>query len=157
MRSSIEPMDALDLDTVMAIEEQSFPTPWTRAMFDSEIHNPNSHVLVSKERTENEYRIKGYICFWHVYDEVHILNLAVHPACRRQGVATELLSFAFDYSMQRRMTKVFLEVRIRNQPAHRLYQKIGFHLVGRRPGYYQDTGEDALVLELDFPRYECFK
>ena len=149
MTSLIEPMEPNDLAAVAAIEQRSFPTPWTLGMFEHEFQNSVSHLFVSRESADQSLHIRGYTCFWHVFDEVHILNLAVHPRCRRQGIATDLLLFTFEHGARKNLSKVFLEVRVNNQPAQNLYQKLGFQPVGKRPAYYQDTGEDALVLELD--------
>ena len=115
-------------------------------MFASEFENSHSYLFVSRERTDSTEPIKGYICFWHVLDELHILNLAVNPSCRRQGGATELLLFTFDHGVKNQLNTAFLEVRHRNEAAQRLYSKLGFQLIGKRPAYYRDTGEDALVL-----------
>jgi len=140
-------MEPADLDAVIAIERQSFPTPWTLGMFEQEFRNSHSFLFASKDLTGNVDRIRGYICFWHVLDEVHILDLAVNSLCRRQGVATDLLLFTFSHGIRRQLKKVYLEVRASNQPAQQLYRKLGFQFTGKRPAYYQDTGEDALVLE----------
>lgn len=139
-------MEPTDLDAVTAIERCSFPTPWTVGMFANEFENPRSYLLVSRERTDSAEPIKGYICFWHILDELHILNLAVNPSCRRQGVATELLLFTFDHGVKNDVNTIFLEVRDRNEKAQKLYRKLGFQLIGKRLSYYRDTGEDALVL-----------
>jgi ribosomal-protein-alanine N-acetyltransferase len=110
---------------------------------------------VFKKRRDNKENIVGYICLWQGHDELRIPNLAVHPAFRRQGIATELLSFAFELCTQENMRKVSLEVRAHNQSAQRLYQGLGFQFVGRRPDFYRDTGEDALLLEYDFSTSAC--
>ena len=135
-----------DLDEVIAIEQRSFPTPWTVGMFQQEFQNSQSSLFVTREGADHTERVRGYICFWHVLDEVHILNLAVNPLCRRQGVATELLLFTFDHAIRRNLNTVFLEVRARNEAAQKLYETLGFQFIGKRSAYYQDTGEDALVL-----------
>ena len=152
MASRVEPMEPDDLDAVIAIERRSFPTPWTLGMFKDEFQNSHSYLFVSRESIDNSERVKGYICFWHILDEVHILNLAVHPLCRRHGVATDLLLFTFKHGLRRHLNTVFLEVRARNEAAQHLYRKLGFRFIGKRPAYYQDTGEDALLLVRELPR-----
>ena len=148
-------MSVHDLEAVVAIEKCSFPTPWTRGMFERERRRPHSHLFVLKERKGSKENIVGYICLWQVHDELRIPNLAVHPAFRRQGIATELLYFAFDLCTQENVKKVSLEVRAHNQSAQRLYLGLGFQFVGRRTDYYRDTGEDALLLERDISAYAC--
>jgi ribosomal-protein-alanine N-acetyltransferase len=150
--SRIEPMARDDLEAVLSIERRSFPTPWTPGMFEEELRNARSGLFVAREEGRTTGRIRGYICFWHVFDELHILNLAVHPSYRRQNVATDLLLFAFDHGIRNNATKAFLEVRARNSAAQHLYRTLGFELVGKRPAYYRDTGEDALVLERTIPK-----
>lgn len=145
-----------DIEEVLAIENRSFPTPWTRGMFFHELANPVSHLFVIKigeEEPDIDF-LSGYICFWEVYDEIHILNLAVHPDLRRQGIATMLLTFALNHGSLKHMQKAILEVREHNHPAQRLYHRIGFRYTGVRKEYYRDTGEDALLLELDLHAYK---
>jgi len=114
----LAPMTLADLDEVVAIERVSFPTPWTPAAFRYEIQQ-NRVARCSVMRAERQ--VVGYLCLWEIGHEIHITNLAVHPA--------------------------FLEVRPGNAPAVALYGSLGFQVIGRRSGYYFDTGEDALVME----------
>lgn len=131
-----------DLPEVMAIENASFPTPWTEAMILRELELPYSlHRLA-----EQEGRVAGYIISWLTPPEAMILSLAVHPALRRQGIARTLLSDTFQLLAGRKVETVWLEVRVHNLPAQSLYQGFGFREAYRRRGYYQDTGEDAIVM-----------
>ncbi|HNR12472.1 MAG TPA: ribosomal protein S18-alanine N-acetyltransferase [Thermodesulfobacteriota bacterium] len=143
-----------DIGALLEIENYSFPTPWTHAMFLQELSNPRSKILLLKNDEEHYDSVKGYICFWEVVDELHILNLAVRSSCRRQGVASTLLAVALHYGVQRNLYKAMLEVRERNYAAQRLYTRVGFRQVGIRKGYYQDTGEHALLLELKLDEYK---
>jgi ribosomal-protein-alanine N-acetyltransferase len=140
----IERMRPIDLDEVLAIERASFTMPWSRGAFLYEIEqNRVARCYVMRE----EERLVGYICVWEVADEMHITNIAVHPAARRRGIGRGLLGSVLDDARRRSMRLVVLEVRPSNVEARALYESFGFRVVGRRRGYYYDTGEDALVME----------
>lgn len=141
---SIERMRPEDLDEVLAIERASFSMPWTRGAFLYELEqNRVARCSVARE----EGRVVGYLCVWEVGGELHITNLAVHPAARRRGIARQLLATALDEARRRGLRVAALEVRPSNHEARALYESFGFRVVGRRRGYYYDTGEDALVME----------
>lgn len=141
---AIERMRSADLEEVLAIERASFSMPWSRGAFLYELEqNRVARCYVVRE----DGRLIGYICLWEVADEVHITNVAVHPELRRRGVGRSLLSAVLDDSRQRKLRLVVLEVRPSNVEALGLYESFGFRVVGRRRGYYYDTGEDALVME----------
>jgi ribosomal-protein-alanine N-acetyltransferase len=135
-------MLARDLDQVMVIE-RTFSAPWTREMFHQELHQSDvSDSLVA----QIDDQVVGYVLWWYVVDEVHIVNVAVHPTHRRQGVARRLLQALFERAAARGMAIATLEVRVRNEPAIRLYDSLGFRQIAIRKGYYADNGEDALVM-----------
>jgi ribosomal-protein-alanine N-acetyltransferase len=137
-------MAVSDLDQVSDIERASFPTPWTRAAFCYEIEqNKVARCTVLRGRRG----VVGYLCLWEIGHEIHITNLAVHPEWRRRGVARRLLAAALAGGVARGVTLAFLEVRPSNTRALALYESLGFQVIGRRNGYYFDTGEDALVME----------
>src|SRR5712692_4474396 len=92
-------------------------------------------------------RVVGYICLWEVTDELHVTNVAVHPDARRHGFARALLESVFAHARVAGSRIVLLEVRPSNTEAIPLYESFGFRVIGRRRGYYYDTGEDALVME----------
>ena len=138
------PMAVSDLDQVLDIERASFPTPWTRAAFCYEIEQ-NKVARCTAMRARGG--VVGYLCFWEIGHEIHITNLAVHPEWRRRGVARRLLAAALAEGVARGVTLAFLEVRPSNIRALALYESLGFQVIGRRNGYYFDTGEDALVME----------
>ena len=138
------PMAIDDLDQVLDIERASFPTPWTRAAFCYEIEqNKVARCTAMRARSG----VVGYLCFWEIGHEIHITNLAVHPRWRRGGVGRRLLAAALAGGVARGVTLAFLEVRPSNTHALALYESLGFQVIGRRNGYYFDTGEDALVME----------
>src|SRR5688572_32117991 len=133
-----------DLDEVLAIEKLSFHTPWSRAAFRYELtQNRVARSLVARAGSE----IAGYLCLWEIGHEIHITNLAVHPRWRGQGLARALLHAMLEDGRARGVTLAFLEVRPSNTEALGLYESLGFSVIGRRKGYYFDTGEDALVME----------
>jgi ribosomal-protein-alanine N-acetyltransferase len=133
-----------DLDDVLAIERASFQAPWSRGAFRYELtQNRVARCLVIREGRA----LSGYICLWEIGREVHITNVAVDPARRRRGLARRLLARVVDDARRDGVELVFLEVRPTNAEALGLYESFGFQVIGRRKGYYFDTGEDALVME----------
>lgn len=130
-----------DLPQVIAIERRAFPTAWSLAMFVLELSKPSGVCLAALR----EGRIVGYLICSR-YDTVwHVMNVAVDPDVRRQRVATSLLD-----ELLRRIddpqARYTLEVRPSNGPAIELYERYGFRSAGRRRRYYQDNGEDALIM-----------
>jgi [ribosomal protein S18]-alanine N-acetyltransferase len=139
------PAQLNDLPELLAIESASFNHPWSKDSFLSEIKKvPASLYLI---RRKPSACVLGYLCFWSMADEIQMLNLAVHPDCRRQGLGRRLMTFLFLLAEEEGISKVFLEVRPSNQPAISLYRSLGFKTLYRRPGYYEPDEEDALVME----------
>ena len=144
---TLDRMRPEDLDEVLAIERASFSMPWSRGAFLYEMQqNRVARCWVGRDERA---RVAGYLCLWEVADEVHVTNIAVRTDLRRQGIARSLLRTVLDDARSRRFKIVVLEVRPSNQHAVSLYESFGFRVVGRRRGYYYDTGEDALVMEAD--------
>ncbi len=143
-----ERMTLRDIDAVAAIEQAAYTSPWTRTMFESELwETPFSFPYVVRE--EANRRIVGYVLFWLVYDELHLMNLAVDPVWRRKGIGQELLRFALETGARRAVLTATLEVRASNLPAQSLYKKLGFYQDGIRRGYYREPKEDALLFRCD--------
>jgi len=141
----IRPGSPADLAAVERIERTSFGDPWTRsALLQELVAGPMRLPLVA----ELDGVVAGYLMAWRVVDQLHVLNLAVAPACRRRGVAAALLAAALAEARRLDLGEVTLEVRPSNAAALALYRAFGFRLAGIRRGYYADTGEDALVLTL---------
>jgi ribosomal-protein-alanine N-acetyltransferase len=140
----LEPMTLEDLDDVLAIERVSFQTPWSRAAFRYEL-TQNRVARCSVARIGR--RLVGYLCLWEIGHEIHVTNLATDPGLRRRGVARVLLGAVLQDARGRGVDLAFLEVRPTNTEALGLYERFGFRVIGRRKGYYFDTGEDALVME----------
>jgi [ribosomal protein S18]-alanine N-acetyltransferase len=130
-----------DLPQVVAIERRSFPTPWSLAMFVLELSKPSGVCLAALRDGE----LAGYLVCSR-YDTVwHVMNISVDPDCRRQGIATALIEALLE-RIDDGAAQITLEVRPTNDVAIRLYERFGFRAAGRRPRYYQDNGEDALVM-----------
>jgi ribosomal-protein-alanine N-acetyltransferase len=144
---ALDRMRPEDLDEVLVIERASFTMPWSRGAFLYEMQqNRVARCWVARDDAGH---VAGYLCLWEVADEVHITNVAVRPDARRRGIARTLLSSVLDNARARAFKVVVLEVRPSNHHALTLYESFGFRVVGRRHGYYYDTGEDALVMEID--------
>ncbi len=150
-RFYIEPATARDLDDILRIEQESFSAPWTRKMFEAELSgNPFAHfsVLRSGGADGTGKELLGYICFWVVFEELRLMNLAVSPSARRQGLATALVRHALAVGRAQGAGRAVLEVRSSNEEARRLYERMGFVQVGLRAKYYANPIEDARLMEL---------
>jgi ribosomal-protein-alanine N-acetyltransferase len=131
-----------DLPQVIAIERRAFPTPWSLAMFVLELSKPSGICLAALDA---EGAIVGY-CICSRYDTVwHIMNVAIAPEHRREGIATTLLTTLFA-RVEEAEPRFTLEVRTSNAGAIALYQRHGFRGAGLRRRYYQDNGEDAVIM-----------
>lgn len=144
---TIEYMKEEDIDDVLKIERSSFSTPWSREMFSCELtDHPFSYLYIGRD---NKGKVLGYICYWLVFDEMNILNLAVDEDFRQKGIGSALLKFALQDGADRGAQTVHLEVRRSNRAAIELYDKFGFREAAVRKNYYENPVEDALVMALD--------
>ncbi len=134
-----------DLDPIMVIEKASFPTPWSRAVMASELSHPGGCYLAA-EWDERLVAYAGMSCF---AGEAHIMNVAVAPEHRRCGIGEALMIELLRRALAIEAQTAFLEYRPSNRAAAALYRKLGFRRAGRRPNYYRDTGEDAILMTLD--------
>lgn len=136
-------MTVADLPRVLAIEREAFASPWTEENFRHEIEsNPLAWNIIA----ERDGEPAGFACAYLVADELMVNDIAVEAARRRSGVGRALLRHLLDGARARGCRRATLEVRPTNGPARRLYEAYGFAVVGRRRGYYADTGEDALLM-----------
>ena len=135
-----------DLPAVLAIERRSFQTPWSLAMFVLELSKPGVICLaICGERDE----LFGYLVCSRYADVWHLMNIAVAPGRRREGIATDLMEQLFEQAgADARFT---LEVRASNSSAIKMYERFGFRPAGHRRRYYHDNGEDALIMWLEAP------
>lgn len=149
-RLEIVPMRAEDLDEVLAIERGGHPAPWPAQVFLEEIEREWARLEVLRERAaDGSSRVVGFCNYWLVRDEVHLLNVAIHPDRRRQGHGRRFLRHLLDFARAERCRYVTLEVRRSNRAAIALYEELGFEAVGVRPNYYVEDREDAIVMTLE--------
>jgi len=133
-----------DLDGVLYVEQESFTNPWTREMYAWELQNRSvCHIYVVRTA---ERPVVGFCAFWLVFDEIHINNVAILPDRRGHGLGTALVRHVLAEGRRLGAGRATLEVRASNEGARRLYERLGFHVAARRPGYYTSPVEDALVL-----------
>ena len=144
----IRVLDLADLDAIEMIEQRAYPTPWSRSMFASELAKPTSICLGAFEGSD----LVGYVINSRYVDAWHVMNVAVHPDHQRRGVATALLERLFELTRGDERRGYTLEVRVSNEDAIRLYEKLGFEFRGIRRGYYTDNREDALIMWRDSGR-----
>ena len=151
---TIEPATADDLDCIVQIAGVSFTSPWTKKMFEAELSgNPFASLVTARRRTgedipEATSAIVGYLCYWVVFEELRLMDLAVDPRLRRRGVARMLVTHALGSARASGALRAVLEVRASNQPAQALYEQFGFRFVTRRANYYTHPTEDAILMEL---------
>jgi len=146
---SIDLMNEADLPDILAIEKESFATPWTKGMFKRELECEHSWCICVRVSLENRSVVAAYIIFWLVADEAHLHNLAVGKDYRRQGLAFHLMNVMQEIAGKNEAVAQTLEVRESNAEAIKLYQKCGFVVKGVRRHYYTDTKEDALIMWAD--------
>jgi ribosomal-protein-alanine N-acetyltransferase len=140
-------LEIRDLAAIEAIERRSYPTPWSRSMFASEISKPSSICLGAFDAETHE--LLGYLIISRYVDAWHVMNVAVEPGYRRRGIATALLDRLFELTAEDGRRGYTLEVRISNVQAIALYERLGFQARGIRRGYYTDNREDALIMWKD--------
>ena len=144
----IRPLDLPDLNAIERLEQRAYPTPWSRSMFASELAKPTSICLGAFEGDE----LAGYVITSRYVDAWHVMNVAVDPDLRRRGVATALLDRLFELTRGDERRGYTLEVRVSNDGAIQLYERLGFEARGLRRGYYTDNREDALIMWRDAPQ-----
>ena len=133
------------LNEIEEIERRSYPTPWSRSMFASELAKPSSICLGAFEGD----RLSGYLIISRYVDAWHVMNIAVDPTDRRRGIASMLFERLFDLTADDEQRGYTLEVRVSNAGAIELYSRLGFEARGIRRGYYTDNHEDALIMWRD--------
>jgi ribosomal-protein-alanine N-acetyltransferase len=149
----IEKLKRRDLRQVLPIEAAVFPEPWSPAVFNSELALRHGRLY---RAAWDGSQLAGYIGFMIVDDEAHITTIATAPAFQRSGVASALIIDGFTTLIPQGVKHVSLEVAAGNEPAQALYRRFGFAPVGVRENYYQQSGEDALVMwayDIDAPEY----
>lgn len=155
MNFEIGRMTESDLDTVMSIEDKSHSHPWTRGNFLDSLHNFYwAYVLISTDLEDKP--LIGHCILMPGVDELHLLNITVDHSYRRQKIAYRTLQAIETTAIEKKLHKIFLEVRKSNEAAIHLYEHLGYKLVGIRKGYYPSQNrneinlrEDALVMAKD--------
>ena len=138
-----------DLGGIEAIERRSYPTPWSRSMFAGELAKPSSICLGAFEAEGEDGALVGYLIVSRYVDAWHVMNVAVDPDYQGRGIATTLLERLFELTRDDERCGYTLEVRVSNDGAIRLYERLGFRSSGIRRGYYTDNREDALIMWKD--------
>ena len=141
----IRRMTMADVDGVAAVEAATFPTPWSRDAFASEMNNVAARYLVA----EKDGRVIGFAGAWIILDESHITNIAVYKEERGKGIGRKLTEGLMQYLSNLGAAYATLEVRKSNEVAQNLYKSLGFIKLGVRKRYYEDNGEDALIMVCD--------
>ena len=141
---TIEPMTDWDIEQVASIERASFRRPWQPGAFRTEMQRGPSRCLVAR----NGHTVCGYVIFWSIPPEIHVLNVAVKLDRRGQGLGRMMMNHMLKFARSHDSNEVFLEVRPSNTAAIRLYQSLGFKPVGLRKNYYAEDNEDAIIMAL---------
>lgn len=141
---NIIPTTEQHLDRIAEIEALSFSTPWSRKSFADSMANSN---VISIFTATLDDEVVGYICLFHLFEEGELLNIAVNPDYRKQGIAQQLLNQMFMLFKQKDVTRITLEVRESNTNAKNLYLKNGFKPIGIRKNYYTSPLENGIVME----------
>ena len=143
-RIKVETLTAEDIPAVTALERQCFSSPWDEKLYLAALRRPYFRLWGIKFSG----KLAGYISIYHLGAEMEIINIAVDPGLRRQGVGARLLAYARAEGLASGVERIILEVRRSNAAAIALYAAQGFMPAGIRSNYYPDTGEDGLVYEL---------
>ena len=153
----LKPLEVGQLNQVIELDRLCFGGLWSIDGYRREIESPNSTLLAIILPTSRGEKVIGLGSFWAIVEEAHITILAVHPDFQGQGLGKLLLFSLLQDAVKRKLARATLEVRENNLVALCLYQKFGFKIAGKRKGYYQKTGEDALILwrgDLATPEFE---
>lgn len=143
----IRRLDLEDVDRIFQIEELAYPFPWTRGLFVDCLRAGYTFFGLQIGKV-----LAGYTIFNWAAGEAHLLNLCIHPEWQHRGYGSLLLEYAINHAARHDNEAMFLEVRVSNSRAAKLYKNRGFKVIGRRPAYYQagDGREDAIVMRLTF-------
>ena len=135
-------MQKEDLDMIHQIEEENFSMPWSKADFEEELKNPSAIYLVA----ELDGVVVGFCGLWNILNEGHITNIAIKKEHQTQGIGTKLIKSLIDYSKEKKIEALTLEVRVSNIKAQHIYEKLGFTNGGLRKDFYQYPKEDAIIM-----------
>ena len=141
-------MDESHVGAIAVLEKMCFHDPWSINSISSELNNPLSTWLVAVE----DGVVCGYVGSQSVLDGADMMNIAVHPDYRKQGIAYNLVDKLIGLLKAKNVISLSLEVRVSNDNAINLYHKMGFEVIGRRPGYYRNPREDAYIMRKEFAK-----
>lgn len=136
-----------DLEDILEIERESSSNPWQQSFFESEFTEKFSTVLVTRNKSDG--KADGFIVFRTINDIAEINNIAVRVNRRRSGIGEGLIEYLIGISVKNKVSSIFLEVRSKNHPAIKMYEKFGFRLSGKRKDYYNHPKDDALIYKLE--------
>lgn len=142
MTTSLRPIKKEDIAAILEIEKQSFPEPYSEAVFQDELKITCSNLWVA----EVDSQLAGYIDFWIIHDEIELISIAVHPQFRRQHVGEALMNQMIQMAQTKNIHIIYLDVRESNLGAQALYERFGFKRVGVRKRYYKNNHENALIM-----------
>ncbi len=143
---TIETMTSVHVAQVAELEKRCFSDPWSEKSVASELENDLACWLVALDGET----VAGYVGSQTVLGETDMMNIAVHPDYRRKGIAQALVNALVDTLKSQGSRCLTLEVRASNEPAQKLYEKLGFSLIGKRPKYYHNPKEDAYILRKEW-------
>lgn len=141
-------MDQSHIEAIAELEKMCFHDPWSVNSIASELNNPLSTWLVAVE----DGVVCGYVGSQSVLDGADMMNVAVHPDYRKQGIGGNLIDKLIGLLKSQNVISLSLEVRVSNENAIGLYNKMGFEIVGKRPGYYRNPREDAYIMRKEFAK-----
>lgn len=134
------------IDGIDELNRLSFSHPWSKALIEQDMSNPNCFYAVGVE----EGKVLGYAGMMVIADEANVTNVATHPDRRREGIGKKLLSKLIEICIENKFLLITLEVRKSNEAAIALYKNLGFEIEGERKNYYSDNGENALIMTIRF-------
>lgn len=149
----IRPASAEDLVELVGIERNSFSSPWSEDSICSFIQDDLNRACFVAAISGSPFNVVGYVAIQYVLDEAEISNIAVSPEIRGGGVGRALLSKAVSFLAEKGVHKIFLEVRESNIAARSLYASFGFESIGRRPKYYSNPDEDAIICSVSITAF----
>ena len=141
-------MDESHVSAIAELEKMCFNDPWSIHSISSELNNPLSTWLVAVA----DGVVCGYVGSQSVLDGADMMNIAVHPDYRKQGIGYNLVDKLIDLLKAKDVISLSLEVRVSNENAINLYNKMGFEIIGKRPGYYRNPREDAYIMRKEFAK-----
>ena len=141
-------MNDRHIEAIAELERLCFRDPWSINSILSELNNPLSTWIVAV----NNGVLCGYVGSQSVLDGADMMNIAVHPDYRNQGIGTALVEKLIIALREQKVLSLCLEVRVSNENAIRLYKKLDFQIIGKRPGYYRNPREDAYIMRKEFAK-----